>query len=120
MDVCRELVREGVNTFYLGGYGGFDMMAAQAVKALKQETKDISSVLVLPYLNGEVNTSLYDATIYPPLEFVPPRFAISRRNEWMIEQSDIVIAYVMHSWGGAAKTLQFARRKQKRVILYNN
>jgi len=60
----------------------------------------------------------YDETIYPPLESIPRKFAILRRNEWMVQESDIVVAYVNHGWGGAAKTLQYARRKKKRIILY--
>jgi hypothetical protein len=34
----------------------------------------------------------------------------------MMKSSDIVIAYVMHSWGGAAKTLTYAKRKHKQII----
>lgn len=53
---------------------------------------------------------------YPPLENTPLRYAISRRNEWMTAEADTVIAYVTHGWGGAAQTLQFAKRKHKRII----
>ena len=75
-------------------------------------------VLVLPYLNSTIDTSGYDYTVYPPLESVPPRFAISKRNQWMVEQVDVVVAYVTHSWGGAAQTLDYARRKKKRILQY--
>ena len=71
---------------------------------------------MLPYLNREYNTDLYDDTTYPPLEEVPARFAISRRNEWMVDNADVVVAYVTHDWGGAATTLQYAKRKKKRII----
>jgi len=60
--------------------------------------------------------ALYDAIIYPPLESVPLRYAISRRNEWMIEQADLVIAFVTHTFGGAHKALSFAQRKKKKII----
>ena len=30
----------------------------------------------------------------------------------------MVIAYVTHGWGGAAKTLEYARRKKKRIVSY--
>ena len=54
------------------------------------------------------------------MESVPPRFAISKRNQWMVEAADIVVAYVLHNWGGAAMTLQHAKRKKKEIILYEN
>ena len=83
---------------------------------VKFKYRTIRSTLVIPYLNREYNTELYDNTTYPPLEDVPMKFAISRRNEWMVDQADVVVAYVTHGWGGAAATLQYAERKNKRII----
>ena len=37
----------------------------------------------------------------------------------MIQNCDAVVAYVVHGWGGAARTLEYARRKQKQIILYS-
>ena len=44
------------------------------------------------------------------------RYAISKRNQWMVDKSDLVIAHVDHDWGGAAKTLEYAIRKKKSYI----
>lgn len=116
--VCQELILQGADEFYLGGYGAFDSLCVSVLRELKSENDYIQLILVLPYLNSNIITDGYDETIYPPLESVPKKFAILRRNEWMVQESDIVVAYVNHSWSGAAKTLQYARRKRKRIILY--
>lgn len=116
--VCRELILQGADEFYLGGYGAFDSLCASVLREFKPANSHIQLILVLPYLNSSIITDGYDETIYPPLESVPKKFAILRRNEWMVQESDIVVAYVNHGWGGAAKTLQYARRKRKRIILY--
>ena len=113
--VERE-IQNGADLFYLGGYGHFDRMAAGVVWELKKKYPQIKSVLVLAYLNREVDMTYYDETTYPPLENTPPRYAISKRNEWLVAQADTVIAYVAYSWGGAAKTLRYAQRKHKRII----
>ena len=63
---------------------------------------------------------VYDRTVYPPLETVPRRFAISHRNRWMVEVSDVVVAYVLHDWGGAATTLRYAKQKKKKILLFAN
>ena len=34
----------------------------------------------------------------------------------MVDQADVVVAYVDHDWGGAAKTLERAVSKKKRII----
>ena len=110
----------GGNYFLLGGYGQFDQIAAQVVHELKLHHPQIESVFVQPYLDCRVNDTLYDTVTYPPLERVPLRFAISKRNQWMIDQADVVIAYVLHDWGGAAQMLRYAQRKKKKVICYKN
>jgi len=114
-----SLIEGGADVFYLGGYAQFDIMAASAVKRQKAVYPKIASVLVLPYLHRNFDLSFYDSTTYPPLERVPPGFAIIRRNEWMVSASDVVISGVTHDdSGGAAKTLHFARRKHKVIFQY--
>ena len=105
-------------TCYLGGYGGFDNLAASVVRQKQKQRPNLQAVLVIPYLDRKYDETEYDYTLYPPLESVPPRYAILRRNKWMVEQADVVIAYVTHSWGGAAKTLKYAQTKKKNLILY--
>ena len=114
----EALIERGADKFYLGGYGAFDEMAASVVWEQKAKHPQITSVLVLPYLDKKVFAFNFDYTTYPPLENVPKRFAISKRNEWIVLNSDVVVAYVTHDWGGAATTLKFARRKKKEIIRY--
>lgn len=116
--VTQELIARGATTFYLGGYGAFDNLAASVLRRQKEQYPQIELVLVMAYLNDRRDASGYDRTIYPPLETVPPRFAISRRNRWMVQSSDIVVAYVLHDWGGAAATLRCAIQKKKQIFSY--
>ena len=118
--ILPALIEGGATTFYLGGYGDFDSLAAAAVRRQKTKYPNIEAVLVLAYLNREMDASRYDGTTYPPLETVPPRYAIVRRNEWMVRESDVVISGVTHGWGGAAKTLDYARHRQKVIFQFPN
>ena len=119
-DVTQKLIEQGATTFYLGGYGAFDSLAASVLREQKKQYPQIELVLVLAYLNTGRNTSGYDSTVYPPLETVPRRFAISHRNRWMVESADVVVAYVLHDWGGAATTLRCVRQKKKQIISYRD
>ena len=103
--------------FYLGGYGNFDSLCLKILKELKINFPNIQLLFITPYLNNEYSKLktaklYYDGIIYPPLENIPLRFCISRRNEWMIDKADLIIAFVKYSWGGAAKTLDYAKRKK--------
>ena len=113
----NALIKGGANTFLLGGYGEFDSAAAEIIRSLKSEYPFICSILVIPYLDRVYPTFLYDETIYPPIENVPQKFAITARNKWMIDNADIVVAHVTHSWGGAAATYRYARGKGKTIVL---
>ena len=88
--VIADLIAEGATEFYLGGYGEFDSMAAHAVREAKAAHPEIISILVIPYIDRDFDPALYDNSVYPPLETVPLKFAISKRNEWMIDQADYV------------------------------
>jgi len=118
LETVEKLISQGADDFLLGGYGGFDACAASVVWELKKQHPEIRSTLVLPYLDRQVDASKYDCTTYPPLEKVPKRYAISKRNEWMVNEADTVVAYVTHDWGGAATTLAYAKRKKKEIINY--
>ncbi len=116
--ICKtviELIKGGAREFLLGGYGAFDNLCAKIVYDLKDEYPHIKSVLVIPYLDREYNMRLYDISEYPPIN-VPRRFAILKRNEYMVEQADVVVAWVKYGFGGASKTYEYAKRKKKRII----
>ncbi len=104
-------------TFYCGGYGEFDLLCARVVRDIKN-IANCESILVIPYLNRgkEEIDSLYDQTLYPPLESVPPKLAILKRNEWMIDESHVVIVFVEFLFGGANKALEYAKRKNKTIV----
>lgn len=119
----EKYARENVRLVcYNGGYGNFDYFAAKCVQRMQEQYSNIRNCLVLPYIDQpfleriEIFKNHFDETIYPPLESVPRKYAIIRRNEWMVDSADIVIAYVTYSWGGAARTLEYARRKKKNII----
>lgn len=115
-EILERLIREGATEFLLGGYGTFDYLCAKAVFDLKEKYPHIISVLVIPYIDMDYDRSLYDISEYPPIENVPRKFAILKRNEYMVRKADVVVSYVEFSFGGAAKTLQYAKRKKKNII----
>lgn len=109
---------------YLGGYGDFDDLCAVACRELKSEYKNIEIVYVTPYFNLSEQKKikemqdfgLFDSSLYPPIENVPLRFAISKRNEWMMKSADFVIVYVKRNYGGAYNSFRIANRKKKKII----
>lgn len=49
---------------------------------------------------------------------MPQRYAITHRNRYMVDKADFVVSYVLHGWGGAVQTLEYAKQKRKSIVLY--
>ena len=119
--LIKEIRKNPTCKFYLGGYGDFDSLCLRTLRGLKKEFQDIELIFITPYIDKnysklEFAKYHYDDVIFPPLESIPRKFAILKRNEWMVDSADLVIAYVKYSWGGAAKTLEYAKRKKVPII----
>ena len=106
---------KNVDTFYVGNNGNFDSMVCSVLSELSDKYP-IKFYIVFSYVPKR-KTENSELTILPEgIETVPPRFAISYRNKWMIEQSDYVVTCVSRSWGGAAQFKELAEKKGKSLI----
>ena len=116
----EDLIRNGVDTFYVGNQGQFDSAVYTCLKQLRNRHPHIRVCVVLAYLPTEKNKhdDLAD-TMYPEIEG-HPKFAIERRNRWMIDHSDFLLCHINHTWGGAYKFAQLAKRRSKTVINLGN
>ena len=108
----------GVDMFYVGHQGGFDGLVRGVLREITQECLWVHYAVVLAYMPSEhsVMSDTPDTMLPEGIELVHPRYAISWRNNWMLRQSDFVVAYVAHSWGGAAQYMKKAIRSGKTVI----
>ena len=125
LEVDRLITEEQVHYFYVGGYGGFDQIAATAVKHAKKKYPDITLMLVLPYHPAERTVEKppgYDGTYYPEgLEKTPRPFAIVKTNRIMVDTCDWLICYVRHGASNSRSLLEYAqRRANKRIIRIKN
>lgn len=116
-EVLTELIeKRGVDKFYVGNQGSFDYYVRKELNDLSKYYPHIEYYVVLAYIHGKKDEDEdYYQTIYPG-NLGPRRFAIDKRNRWMIERSDIVVTYVQFVYGGAAKFKELAEKKGKEII----
>ena len=118
--VEKIIVEDGVSSFLVGNQGQFDSMALSALRKLKLKYPHINYNVVLAYMPAEKevwNPYEYGETMLPEgIESVHPRYAISWRNKWMVNESDMVICYITHGWGGAAKYAELANKHNKTIL----
>ncbi len=115
--ICYLIEACSVDTFYVGCQGGFDRMVISALKSAEKEYPHISFFVVLAYYREASEISVASCnTVFPHSAAIsPPRFAIDKRNRWMIERSDYAITYVYKN-GGAKKYKDICIKKKKRIL----
>ena len=120
-EIDRLIREEAVRYFYVGGYGGFDRIAAIAVKHAKQKHPDITLMLVLPYHPAERAVPItdgFDGTYHPEgLENTPRKYAIVRTNQIMVDTCEWLVCCVRHGASNSWKLLEYARRRAEKGLI---
>ncbi len=116
--VVELIQRHGVRKFYVGNEGKFDWLTAQVLQNLQKKYPQIEVEVVLAYLplNQDTMSQKKLPTLYPQeVAEAPKRFAICRRNDWMLQRADYAVCYVKFV-GGAKQFMEKAVRQKKYVI----
>ena len=117
--IVELIEKHGVDLFYVGNQGLFDSMVKKCLMSLKKEYPHISYYVVLAYIpvKKQYSNENFEDTICPEgIENIPRKYAVCKRNMWMIGRSRFVIVWVRHITGGASKYAQIALKKGKTVI----
>lgn len=120
--IVRELIRgKEYVSFLIGRNGEFDEYAASVIKRVQKETGKENSemILVLPYRVADLEfyEKYYDGIFIPDgVSGAHFKNAITLRNRWMVDASDLVICYAQRESGGAAAAMKYAKKKNKGVI----
>lgn len=115
--VEQHILEYSVTEFIVGHYGGFDRLAATAVKEAKCSSPEVKLTLLLPYHPAErpiPTPDGFDSTYYPPgMENVPCKVAIVRANRYVVDHIDYLIAYAWHPASSAKDLVEYAERRQR-------
>ena len=120
--VEQHILEYGVTEFIVGHYGGFDCLAASAVKEAKRFYPEVKLTLLLPYHPAErpiPTPNGFDGTFYPPgMESVPHKAAIVRANCYVVDHVDYLIAYAWHPASNAWELVKYARSQKQKVPIF--
>lgn len=127
LDILLSLCVEcGVETFISGVALGFDTFACESVLKLKKINQNIDLVLAIPCKNqsekwGENDKKRYDKIISKanPV-FVSNEYfqgCFTKRNHFMVDKADLVIACFNGMNGGTKSTVEYAIKKSKNILI---
>lgn len=115
----EELIEQGVTEFVVGNHGQFDAMVFSSLQDLGKVYPEISYSVALAYLP----THKEDYDLYHGHSFYPEgqeiglaKFAIERRNRYLISVSDVCLCFINRTFGGAYKFAHMAKRRGLQVI----
>lgn len=120
------LIEKGYVDFCSGGAMGFDLVAADMVLKKREAGKNCRLVMVLPCRNQtkgwsaamvreyERILSLADEVIYVSEEYYDG--CMQARNRRLVDDADVVVAYITKSFGGTAYTVKYAEKSEKKII----
>lgn len=125
----RALVHAGVQYFYNGLAVGFDLLTAEILVELKVEFPDLHLCGCIPfpgqekYYSAEDKRRYYkvleecDDTVVFCSEYQKGCYFI--RNDYMVENADVLFAYCRSQSGGAAYTVRaFQKKKGKENVRF--
>ena len=121
------LYEQGYRNFYSGMAEGTDLLAAKAVASLKSQYADIRLIAVIPFRGQNARFEGTDKELYTQvLQQADETVLLAenyytgcfhRRNDYLIENANVVVAY----WdripkGGTYYTVSKARRMNRTII----
>ena len=110
--LIRFINEKKVDRFLVGNNGNFDRLVISVLTELQSQFPKIKCFVVLSAFPIKQQEQYSLETIYPEgLEQTPPRFAIDKRNRWMLSESNIVVGYIAYSIGGASRFFNLARKR---------
>ncbi len=113
----EKLINEyNVTVFYVGTHGNFDYYVYKTLCELEKIYK-IEVFVVLSHLTQVPEYIKGAKTVFPDTVAKSPyKYAIIKRNRYMIEKSEFLICYINHTFSNTYNFVKFATGKNKHII----
>ncbi len=124
--VVDALIDSGITHFLSGGAQGFDLLAAECVLEKRKTNPDIKLSMYLPCRNQagkwnaatrrkyEVILEAADEVFYTADKY--DAFCMHTRNRALVDNSDILVCYLVQTSSGTAYTKNYAEEKGRKII----
>lgn len=120
-----SLIEKGYDTFLIGMALGFDKLCFEILREIRKE-KNIKLIACIPCQNQDLKFSLSqkneyrkmleeaDENYYVGKEYTPS--CMQKRNEFMVDNSSLLVAYLRQNKGGTFNTVKYAEKKNQIII----
>ena len=123
--VFIELIDKGYDTFLIGMAVGFDTECFRVLEKLREKS-NIKIIACIPCLKQALKFSAYQKIEYEHmiksadqkivLQTEYDNYCMLRRNDFMVDNASVLVAYLRKNTGGTAYTVRKATEKNLHVI----
>ena len=111
------LLNEGCKCFYVGNNGSFDILVQAVLKEIESDRGELNYKIVLSRVGEKAKSGEQERTVLPEgQELFLPKFAITKRNDWMMKKATVLVVYLLNSCSRIAKYVDSAKKKGIRII----
>lgn len=127
--IINDIIDGGFNTFLVGMAVGFDTECFKILEELRKK-RPIKIIACIPCANQDYKfspeqkaeykrmISSADEKIYISEEYT--KNCMFKRNMFMVDNSSALIAYLNSDRGGTYQTVNYAKRKNVKVVIIND
>lgn len=130
LEQITKFANDGFTEFISGGALGVDTWAAEAVLEVKKSHPQVKLTIARPFPSQDSKwfqeskdrfKAFCDASDrvvdVSPDPYSPQKMML--RNEWMVDNADVVLAIWDGSPGGTGNCVRYAKRRKKRIVIIN-
>lgn len=120
-----SLIEKGYNTFLIGMALGFDKLCFETLVEIRKE-EDIKLIACIPCEKQDLKFSASQKKDYAKmLNEADEKYYVNRdytntcmqkRNEFMVDNSSLLVAYLRRNYGGTYNTVKYAEKKNHIII----
>ena len=113
----NKAISMGATTFYVGNNGNFDLLCQQVLSEILKIRDGFNYYIVASHIYEKALFGKQEQVIFPEeLEGVIKRFAICKRNEYMLKRSSFVVSYIRTPASNSYKLVEKAKKTGLTVI----
>ena len=125
-DFIQDLIEKGYENFFIGMAVGFDSVCFKVLESLKKSYQHINLIACIPCKEQDRNFSYSQKKDYRKMinnadykvliseNYTP--YCMQERNRFMVDNSSLVVAYMLRHQGGTYNTVKYAQLKGRKII----
>lgn len=124
--VIKKQIRNLINNhsvveFYVCAESNFDLLCIDCMEEIKREYTSVKLCLMLSEFSHDTELdkyllNLFDEVVYLSIRKLSPQYTLFQKNDWLIEKSDFLIAYLNKNFSCSKKLIKYTDESGQLIV----